>query len=102
MDDEFAAANCKHAFNKLLQEFIAVLVINSDSGLHRDRNICFLKHRPITRCNRIGSGHQTCAELTTLDLVAWATHIDVDLVVAVIARLRRGTGHPAGLAAAEL
>ena len=85
-----------------MQEFIAVIVVDSNAGLDRDRRVCFSLHRVQASGYRLRFGHQACAELAALNPVTRTANVNVDLIVAVFRGLARRAGHPFRIAPAEL
>ncbi len=102
MDDKSPAPGCSHRLDEGPEEGVVVPVINPDAGFDGDGNIGFLAHGDNALGYYVRTRHQARSELTALDTVTRAAHIDIDLVVVVAGGLRRRFCHPGGIATTQL
>ncbi len=102
MHDEFAAAGRGHRFDELPQKRLAVVIVDTDATLDRDRCARFRLHGADATGDGRRLRHQAGAELTALHAVTRATDVDIDLVVTEPVAVARGLGHQLRVAAAQL
>ena len=103
MDDEhLALAFPGYRVDEVAQEFVAVLVVNADTGFDRDRNGDHIAHRLDTVRYQLCIPHQTGAKHAVLHAVGRAANVQVDLVVAAFFRQLRALRQRGRIAAAQL
>ena len=106
----FAGVNNKHltlalagdCLNEIAQKLIAVLVVNADTGFHRDRNRHHIAHRLDAVGHQWRIAHQASAKHPVLHAVGGAADVEVDLIIAARLGQLRALRQGLGIAAAEL
>ncbi len=68
--------------DEIAQEFVAVLVINTDTGFHRYRNRYHIAHRFDAISDQLRISHQTGTKHSILYTIGRATHVEVNFVIA--------------------
>ncbi len=84
--DERVAAGGRRRLDEGVEAVRRFVAIDSDAGLHRDRQGARRAHRGDTVGDAGRFGHETCTEASALHPIAGAAHVEVDLVVAGIRR----------------
>ena len=102
VDDEGIAAGIAHLLDEGLQEFVGVLIIDADAGLHCHRNAHHIAHRLDAVGHQGGLPHQTGAETAVLDAIGGAAHVEVDLVIAALLGQLGTTSQVRRIAATQL
>ena len=102
MNGEAAAAGLGEHVDEPVEKRIVVAVVDTDAGLHGDRDRDRVIHRAPAVGDGLGLGHQAGAECALLHAVARAADVDVDRVVAGALGQHRRLAHQFRLAAADL
>ncbi|VTM86822.1 Uncharacterised protein [Raoultella ornithinolytica] len=106
----FAGVDDKHlaltvsgdGIDEITQEFIAILVIDADTGFYRDRDGHHVAHRFDTVRYQLRIAHQAGAEHPVLHAVGRTADVEVDLIVAARFRQFRTLRECSRIAAAQL
>ena len=106
----FAGVNNKHLtlalagdrLNEIAQKLIAILIVNPDTGFHRDRNRHHIAHRLDAVGHQWRIAHQTGAKHPVLHAVGGAADVEIDLIVATRFSQLRALRQGLRIAAAEL
>ncbi len=91
-----------HGFDEAEQVGIFVLFVNTDTALHGDRNGHGLAHRGDALADPFRIAHQAGAKRAGLHAIAWATAIEIDLVVTEVFADARRFREQVRFAAAQL
>ena len=103
MDDKhLALAFPGYRFDKITQKRVAVLVINADTGFHRDRDRHDVAHRFNAVGNQLRVPHQAGAKHTVLHAIGRAADVQVNFIIAARLRQLRAVRQRSRIAAAEL
>ena len=88
--------------NEITEEFIAILVVDADTGLHRDRDRHHIAHRFDTVGHQRRVTHQAGAKHPVLHAIGGAADVEIDLVIAARLGQLRALRQGLRVAAAEL
>jgi len=102
MDDKRVAATTGDGGDKSPEMIVGILLIDTDPRLHGDRDSNLGPHRLDTGGNPLGLGHQTGSESPSLDSIAGAPHVQVDLVVTHCLTDRSGSRQLLGIGSTQL
>ncbi len=91
-----------NGINKAAKEFIAVLIVNADAGLHRHRNRDHVAHGFDAVGHQLRIAHQAGPEHAVLHAIGRTTNVEVDLIVAAGFGQLRTVGQLRRIAAAQL
>ena len=86
MNSEAAGPRQRHPIHEVRQQRIAVEIVNADPMLHGHGESPCVHHGFHAAGDQIRFRHQAGSEISGLHLLAGATHIEVDLVVAPVLR----------------
>ncbi len=84
MNGQAGAAGLFHVLHETEQEVVVILIINTDARLYGDGHRYRRLHGGHAGGHPFRLGHEHGADLALLDPVRGATHVQVDLVVAVL------------------
>ena len=101
-DEHLAFALAGDRIDEIAQEFVAVLVVNPDTGFDRHRNGNDVAHRLDTVRHQLRVPHQAGAEHAVLHAIGRAANVEVDLVVAARFSQLRALRQGGRIAAAQL
>ena len=84
MDYEGVATGVTNLFDKGLQKFVGVLIVDADTGFHRHRNIYHIAHRLDAVRHQGGFTHQAGTKAAVLHPIGGTADVDVHLVIAAL------------------
>ena len=84
MHDEDATARLRNGSHKIAHELVALLVINTNAVLDRDRHINRIDHGFHAIGYQLGRRHQAGAKSPALHAIAGATTVQIDFVITPI------------------
>ena len=103
MDDEhLALALSGNGIDEIAQEFVAVLVINADTGFDRHRDRDDVTHGFDAVRHQLRIAHQARAKHAVLHAIGRATHVQVYFVIAALFGQLRALRQRSRIAAAQL
>ena len=103
MDDKHLALTVSgDGIDEITQKFIAILVIDADTGFYRYRDGHHVAHRFDTVSYQLRIAHQAGAEHPVLHAVGRTADVEVDLIVTARLRQFRTLGERSRIAAAQL